>query len=82
MSAQETGQLHESLAQADDLGVVISVSGFAQSAASGLRAGAPHLEMVDLDGLLNIWLTHYENLPPQDRALLPLRPVYFLADGS
>ena len=39
------------------------------------------LEMLDLDGLLNIWLTHYEDLTEQDRALLPLRPVYFLAEG-
>ena len=79
MTAQDVGELHDWLAASGDLGVVVSISGFDQDAQLGLRADAPHLEMVDLDGLLNIWLTHYESLTERDRDLLPLRPVYFLA---
>ena len=81
MGARRITELHRWMSKADDLGVVVSVSGFAEDARSGLLADGAHLEMVDLDGLLNIWLTHYEDLAEQDRALLPLRPVYFLAES-
>ena len=71
--------VHEWLSGTGDLGVLVSVSGFTTNAASGLVADGPHVEMVDLEGFLNIWMTHYESLTEPDRALLPLRPVYFLA---
>lgn len=79
MTATELGRVQTWLTGTGDLGVVVSVPGFAQGAERALRRDAVHLEMVDLDGLLNIWLTQYEGLSPPDRALLPLQPIYFLA---
>ena len=29
--------------------------------------------------LVDLWITHYHAIPGDDRALMPLRPVYFLA---
>ena len=79
MGASGAGKLYKWLTGSGDLGVVVSVPGFLPDAASGFAGDGPHVEMVDLDGLLNIWLTHYESLSGPDQALLPLQPVYFLA---
>jgi restriction system protein len=79
MTAADVARVQGWLAGSGDLGVLVSTTGFADSAAQGLKPDSGHLEMVDLDGLVNIWLTHYERLSEPDRALLPLRPVYFLA---
>ena len=76
MSDQDVAQVQTWLTGSGDLGVLVSVPGFAAGAATGLRPDGPHVEMVDLDGLLNIWLTHYERLSEPDRALLPL-PLEF-----
>ncbi len=79
MSAEDVAKVQTWLTGSGDLGVLISVPGFSDSAQSGLTSEGAHIELVDLDGLLNIWLTHYERLSEPDRALLPLQPIYFLA---
>lgn len=81
MTAGELAIVQDWLTGTGDLGVVVSVPGFADGAERALRRDAVHLEMVDLDGLLAIWLTQYEGLSAPDRALLPLQPIYFLAGG-
>ena len=81
MSPADIARVQTWLTGSGDLGVVVSVPGFGDGAERGLKADGAHLEMVDLEGLLNIWLTNYERLSEPDRALLPLQPIYFLAGG-
>lgn len=80
MTARDLAARQALLTNSGDLGVVVSVSGFAEDAIGGLDPAAARIEMVDLEGLLEIWLTYYEGLSEPDRALLRLQPVWFLAD--
>jgi hypothetical protein len=41
--------------------------------------GAVHIELIDLDRFLALWLQHYEKIPEAKRAKFRLEPVYFLA---
>ena len=43
------------------------------------RTGGVHIELMDLDGFLKQWLTYYERVSEEDKGLLRLRCVYFLA---
>lgn len=79
MSAAEVRLLQDKITGSGDLGAIISITGFEDEIRSGLAANGAHLELVDLDGLMNIWTTYYEQLSDPDRALLPLQPIYFLA---
>ena len=79
MTGRELGQRQALLTNSGDLGVVVSVPGFADGAVGGLDPAGARVEMVDLEGLLDIWLTYYESLSEPDRALLRLEPVWFLA---
>ena len=81
MSADDVQEVQSSLKGSGDIGVIVSASGFTKNAGRVLTNNGLHIELVDLDGLMNIWLTHYERLSEPDRALLRLQPVYFLADG-
>lgn len=81
MTADDVQAIHERLKGSGDIGVIVSVAGFTEAAQKVLGTGGVHIELVDLEGLMNIWLTHYERLSEPDRALLRLQPVYFLADG-
>lgn len=79
MAGREISVVQDWLTGSGDLGVLVSVPGFADDAETTLSPDAAYLQMVDLDGLLNIWVTQYEHLSSPDRALMPLQPVYFLA---
>ncbi|MEM7058892.1 MAG: restriction endonuclease [Pseudomonadota bacterium] len=81
MSADDVLAVQSGLQGTGDIGVIVSAAGFSKNAERVLGKGGVHIELVDLEGLLNIWLTHYERLSEPDRALLRLQPVYFLADG-
>ena len=82
MTARELAARQAFLTNSGDLGVVVSLPGFEDGAIGGLDPAGARLEMVDLEGLLEIWLTYYEGLSEPDRALLPLQPVWFLAEGQ
>lgn len=79
MTARELADRQALLTNSGDLGVVVSVSGFADDAIDGLDPAGARVETVDIEGLLDIWLTHYQALSEPDRALLRLEPVWFLA---
>ncbi len=36
--------------------------------------------LIDLKRLFDLWIEHYARIPEAQRRLLPLQPVYFLAD--
>ncbi len=78
-SADDVLAIQQWLTGSGDLGVLVSIAGFDEGAWGRLDPEGARIEMVDLDSLLNIWLTHYEQMSPPDRELLPLRPVYFAA---
>ena len=38
--------------------------------------------LMDLTRLFDLWVEHYDRIPEQQRRLLSLRPVYYLAPGE
>ena len=57
----------------------VSSGGFTSTARQEARNGAVHIELMDLNGFLEGWMNDYDRLSEEDRSLLRLRPVYFLA---
>jgi hypothetical protein len=37
------------------------------------------ITLIDMEGLFDLWVAHYEAIADADKALLPITPVYFLA---
>ncbi len=62
-----------------EIGLFVSTSGFSPQAKQQVRAGQAHMELIDLDRFIELWIEHYPDMSEEDRALLRLRPVYFLA---
>jgi len=63
-----------------DVGLFVAVSGFTNDAEQEARAQENRrLTLIDLEGLFNLWVEHYDSLSEEDKQRLPLRPVYFLA---
>ena len=62
-----------------DIGLIVSSGGFTADAERELRASTRHIETMDQNRLISLWQEHYDRLSDSGKALLPLRPVFFLA---
>lgn len=62
-----------------DVGIFFSSGGFTPDAKTTARSSHVHVELIDLPRFIELWGQFYEKLSDEDKALLPLTPVYFLA---
>lgn len=63
-----------------DVGLFVSTGGFTSDAESEARHQEKRrVTLVDLEALFDLWTEHYDRIEEKDRALLPLRSVYYLA---
>ncbi len=78
-SVQEVRQLMGLLQKEGDVGMFVSTSGFSPDARTAARSSHVHVELVDLNRFITLWQEFYDKLKDEDKNLLPLRPIYFLA---
>jgi restriction system protein len=76
---EEIAALRGIIRQDREIGLFVSSGGFSGQSVSEARNGAVHIQLMDLDTFLESWMAYYDKLAEEDRALLRLRPVYFLA---
>jgi len=64
-----------------DIGLFVSSGGFSKEAHDeARRQERRRITLLDLKRLFDLWVEHYPKIPEDKRSLLPLRPIYFLAD--
>jgi restriction system protein len=78
-SVQEVRQLMGLLQKDGDVGMFVSSSGFTPDAKAAARGSHVHVELIDLDRFIGLWQEFYQKLTDEDKALLPLAPIYFYA---
>jgi restriction system protein len=78
-TVQEIRQLMGLLQKQGDVGIFVSSGGFTPDARSTARTSHIHVELIDLTRFIGLWKEFYEKLSDEDKSLMPLRPVYFLA---
>ncbi len=78
---QDVGVVREFLSQIheQEVGIYVSTGGFTSDAEKAARHDWRRLRLLDFDKLLELWIEYYSRIPEAERALLPVRPVYFLA---
>jgi restriction system protein len=78
-SVQEVRQLMGLLQKEGDVGMFVSTAGFSPDARAAARGSHIHVELVDLNRFISLWQEFYDRLKDEDKVLLPLRPIYFVA---
>jgi restriction system protein len=61
------------------VGVFVSTGGFSKQADDEIRTAQHHIDKIDLERFIDLWEQHYDKMSEEDRALLPLRKISFLA---
>ena len=78
-SVQEVRQLMGLLQKEGDVGIFVSTGGFTPDAKITARGSHIHVELIDLRRFIGLWQEFYNKLTDEDKSLLPLTPIYFLA---
>ncbi len=73
----EVMALRGCLLPSKDVGLFVSSSGFTSEAKKEAQRTVPHIECLDLEQLIDHWLTVYTNLSEEDKVHLRLTPVSF-----
>lgn len=78
VTRQEISSLNGVL-KVGEVGLVVSSGGFTKDALNEMRSVNNHMEKMDLDDFVGLWETYYEKLAEEDKSLLPIRRISFLA---
>jgi restriction system protein len=79
---QDVRQLMGLLQKDGDVGIFFSTGGFTPDAKATARSSHVHVELIDLERFINLWQEFYEKLTDEDKAMLPLLPIYFIAPNT
>lgn len=78
-TVQEVRQLMGLLQKEGDVGIFVATAGFTPDGRNAARSSHIHVELIDLNRFISLWQDFYDKLNEEDKSLLPLRPIYFLA---
>jgi restriction system protein len=78
-TVMEVRQLIGVLRKDGDVGLFVSTGGFTADARAAARDAHTHVELVDAERLIALWQEFYGRMSDEDKALLPLVPVFAYA---
>lgn len=79
---QDIRQLMGILQKDGDVGIFISTGGFSKDASDAALGSHVHVELIDMARFIELWQEYYPKMDDEDKALMPLVPVYFLAEAE
>jgi restriction system protein len=79
VNVSEVRELMGLLAKEGDVGLIVSSGGFTPDAEAAIRSSAKHIEKIDLNDLIKKWDEHYDRMKEEDRRLMPVKRIAFLA---
>jgi restriction system protein len=78
-AVQDIRQLMGLLHKDGDVGMFVSSGGFTPDAKSTARSSPVRVELIDLDRFIALWQEFFPKLSDEDKAALPLVPIFFYA---
>ena len=82
VTPREVRELSSLLNKEDETGLLVSSGGFTSEAEAEIRRSARHTEKLGLDEFIDLWEEHYDKMKEEDKALLPLRQISYLAPSD
>lgn len=66
------------LSKDGEIGMIVTSGAFTSEAIREARHAQKHLRLIDINEFISLWVAYYEKMPQEDKALLPITPIYFL----
>ena len=61
-----------------EVGLLVTSGTFTSESKKEARNGHRCLRLIDIDEFIDLWIRYYDRMSEEDKALLPIIPVYFL----
>jgi len=82
VDAKDVREFQSALRNEADIGLIVSSAGFTSTAKTEVRLCPKHIEMVDIERLIELWEQHYDKIRQSGKALLRLAKLSFLAPAE
>ena len=82
VSSDEVQKLAGTLKRNTDVGIFVTSGRFSKPAIKEARNSREHIELIDFDRFVSLWVEYYKNMTDEQRNTLPLHPVYFLGSNE
>jgi restriction system protein len=82
VSSDEIQKLAGTLKRTSDVGIFVTSGQFSKPAMQEARESREHIELIDFDRFIELWVEYYSKMTDEQKNMLPLHPVYFLGSND
>ena len=82
VSSDEIQKLAGTLKRSTDVGIFVTSGQFSKPAMKESRESREHIELIDFDRFISLWVEYYPKMTDEQKNSLPLHPIYFLGSNE
>ena len=82
VSSDDIQKLAGTLKRTTDVGIFVTSGTFSKPAIKEARNSREHIELIDFDRFISLWVENYNNMTDEQKNILPLHPIYFLGSSE
>ena len=82
VSSDEIQKLSGTLKRNSDVGIFATSGHFSKPAIKEARNSREHIELIDFDRFVSLWVEYYDKMSDEQKNMLPLQPIYFLGSNE
>ena len=79
ISSDEIQKLAGTLKRNGDVGIFVTSGRFSKPSKKENVHSREHIELIDFDRIIELWQEYYLKMNDTQKAMLPLKPIYYLA---
>ena len=82
VSSDDIQRLAGTMKRDSDVGIFVTSGDFSQPAKTEARHSGKHVELIDFDRFIELWINYYDKMNDEQKYMLPLQPIYFLGSNE
>lgn len=82
VSPDEIQKLSGTLKRNTDVGIFVTSGRFSKKSIKEARNSREHIELIDFERFLSLWIEYYDKMSDEQKNMLPLYPIYFLGSND
>jgi restriction system protein len=82
ISSDDIQRLVGTMKRDSDVGIFVTSGNFSSPAKSEARHSGKHVELIDFDRFIELWIQYYEKMNDEQKYMLPLQPIHFLGSNE
>jgi len=82
VASEDIQKLSGTLKRNTDVGIFVTSGQFSKPAIKEARNSREHIELIDFNRLISLWIEYYEKMTDEQKNILPLQPIHFLGSNE